>query len=245
MGLPARPACAKLDTGNSLATNLAGLFLMNEGSGNSSKNLATSGTAAFAGAAAPGWNTSDPSVQFRGGASGNSFLNAGTDAAFDRMPTGKFTIVAKINASALTTPLGISEKSDGNSVDGFIFGLERNGNLKLTVEKSNSNMRVQSGGDTVRAGQWVQVAVTWDGTVGTADAAHLYVNGVEQAKAFSSGGSGTLGFSAATNQPFRIGSASFDDFGSFNGKMAYIAVYNGRILTGPEMTQLDLRLPIW
>ena len=244
-GLPARPACAKLDTGNPLASNLAGLFLLNEGSGSATKNLATNGTATFAGASAPGWNTADPSVQFRGGAPGNSFLNAGTDAAFDRMPTGKFTIVAKINASDLTAPLGIGEKSDGNNVDGFIFGLQRNGNLMLTVEKSNTDMRVRASGDAVRAGQWVQVAVTWDGTVGTAEAAHLYVNGVEQAKSISNGGSGTLGFAAATNQPFRIGSASFDEFGSFNGKMAYVAVYNDRILTVAEMAQLDARLPIW
>ncbi|SPF53176.1 hypothetical protein SBA4_5470018 [Candidatus Sulfopaludibacter sp. SbA4] len=44
---------------------------------------------------------------------------------------------------------------------------------------------------------------------------------------------------------FRIGNASFDPMnGSFNGKVAYLAVYKGRILTTAEMTQLDSRLPI-
>jgi hypothetical protein len=90
----------------------------------------------------------------------------------------------------------------------------------------------------------VQVAFTWDGTVGTAAGAHLFVNGVEQAKVSSSDGSGTLGYANATNQPFRIGNADFDFPGSLTGKMAYLAVYKGTILSTTEMGQLDAQLPI-
>jgi hypothetical protein len=57
--------------------------------------------------------------------------------------------------------------------------------------------------------------------------------------------SGTLTYANATNQPFRIGNVSFHDaIGSLNGKMAYLAVYRGRILTTAEMSQLDAQLPI-
>ncbi|MBI4903539.1 MAG: choice-of-anchor D domain-containing protein [Acidobacteria bacterium] len=241
-GLPARPTCAAFDTTSPLAASLAGLFLMNEGSGAVTSNLVNGNTAFFSGSAIPAWNPADPSITFRGGASGNSFLNAGTDAVFDRMPVNRFTIVAKINV-ATPGAYGIAEKNDGNSADGFLFGMEASGDLKLTVEKS-SNIRVLATGGAIRTGQWMQVAVTWDGNVGTAAAGRLYVNGVEQSKVVNNNGSGTLGFAAATNQPFRIGSGSFDSLGSMNGKMAYLAVYNGRILSSAEMTQLDARLPI-
>jgi hypothetical protein len=91
----------------------------------------------------------------------------------------------------------------------------------------------------------VQVAFTWDGTVGTAAAAHLFVNGTEQSKASSANGSGTIGYTNATSQPFRIGNASFDPVaGSLNGKLAYVTVYKGRILTPAEMNQMDSQLPI-
>jgi len=91
----------------------------------------------------------------------------------------------------------------------------------------------------------MQLAFTWDGTVANASAAHLFLNGVELAKASSSDGSGTLGFANATNQPFRIGNAGFDTLaGALNGNIAYLAVYNGRILSSAELNQLDLQLPI-
>jgi hypothetical protein len=54
-----------------------------------------------------------------------------------------------------------------------------------------------------------------------------------------------LGTSNATNQPFRIGNASFDTMaGTLNGKIGYLAVYKGRVLTPSEMNQLDSQLPI-
>jgi hypothetical protein len=42
----------------------------------------------------------------------------------------------------------------------------------------------------------------------------------------------------------RIAQPRFDFAGSLNGKMAYLAVYKGRILTPAEMGQLDVQLPI-
>src|SRR5581483_8054284 len=120
---------------------------------------------------------------------------------------------------------------------GFIFGFDGDGALRLTVEKSSSNVLVATQTNAVPSGQWVQVAVTWDGTVGTAAAAHLFINGVEQTKATSNDGSGTLGYASATSQPLRIGNGSFNPMsGALNGKLAYLAVYNGRILTTSEMS---------
>jgi hypothetical protein len=54
-----------------------------------------------------------------------------------------------------------------------------------------------------------------------------------------------VGYAGATNQPFRIGNATYDSIaGSLNGKIAYMAVYRGRILTATELNQLDTQLPI-
>ncbi|MFN7935183.1 MAG: choice-of-anchor D domain-containing protein [Bryobacteraceae bacterium] len=242
-GVPPRPTCAVLDTSSALATNLAGLFLLNEASGAVTRNLLNGTLGAFAGQSAPIWNTAEPSLNFLGGVSNNSFVDVGTDRAFDRMPVSRFTIVAKIFVPSLGE-YGIAEKNDRNAADGFLFAMDSSGNLKLTVEKSTTNMRVTAAGGAIRPNQWVQVAVTWDGAIATAAAARLYVNGVEQQKSSANDGAGVLGFASATNQPFRIGTASFDALGSFNGRMAYLAVYNGRILTTAEMTQLDTRLPI-
>lgn len=243
--LPARPAATSLDTANPLATSLAGLFVMNEGSGTTDNDLVDNQAASFSGSSTPTWNAMDPSIVFNGGSSLNSYLNAGTDLTFDQLPTSKITVVAKVYVSTLAAA-GIAEKNDGNTIDsGFVFGWDNNGTLELTVEKSGADMRVAAGSGTIQAGQWVQVAFTWDGTVGNASAAHLFVNGIEQTKASSSDGAGTLGYANATGQPFRIGNASFDTVaGSLNGKMGYLAVYKGRILTATEMGQLDTQLPI-
>src|SRR5262249_25726160 len=75
--LPSRPPPATLDASNPLSTNLAGLFLMNEGSGTTDQNLVDAALANFAGVALPSWNSSDPSLIFSGGTSLNSYLNAG------------------------------------------------------------------------------------------------------------------------------------------------------------------------
>ncbi|MBS1824706.1 MAG: choice-of-anchor D domain-containing protein [Acidobacteria bacterium] len=242
-GVPPRPTCATLDTSSALATSLAGLFLMNEGSGAATRNLVSGALGSFAGPSAPIWNAAEPSLNFLGGVSNNSYVDFGTDLAFDRMPVNRFTIVAKIFVPTLGL-YGIAEKNDRNVADGFLFAMDNAGNLKFTVEKSTTNLRVTAGGGAIRPNQWVQVAVTWDGAIATAAAARLYVNGVEQQKSSAGDGVGVLGFASATNQPFRIGTAAFDGLGSFNGRMAYLAVYNGRILNPAEMTQLDTRLPI-
>ncbi len=147
----------------------------------------------------------------------------------------------------------VCEKNDGNNIDsGFLLGWDSNGVLRLTVEKSAVNMRVATAANAIKTGQWIQVAFTWDGMSAKAapavDAqfAHLFVNGVDRTDlAQSQNGSGALGSAGATNQPFRIGNASFDPMaGSLNGRMAYLAIYKGRILTPAEMNQLDTNLPI-
>jgi hypothetical protein len=221
------------------------LFLMNEASGTTDRNLADNQTAAFAGTNAPAWNTTDPSLTFKGGNSLASYLDAGTDLAFDRLPTSRVTVVAKVFVTTVAAA-GVVEKNDGNSIDsGFNFGWDSTGALRLTVEKSSSNMRAYTPGGTIVAGQWMQVAVTWDGTVGTSATAHLFVNGVEIAKtSATTDGAGTLGYANATNKPLRIGNSAVDFTGSLNGRMAYVAIYKGRILTATELAALDAQLPI-
>jgi hypothetical protein len=239
-----RPTSSIVDSTNPLSTNLTGLFLMNEGSGTTDSNIVDGQSATFAGPSLPTWNTADPSVVFGGGISANSYLDAGTDLAFDRLPVTAVTLVAKVYVTTLAVG-GVASKNNGSGGNsGFVFGWNNSGALKLTVEKSTSHMRVTSTTGAIQAGQWIQVAFTWDGAVGNAAAAHLFVNGIEVSKASSADGSGTIGYTNATNQPFRIGTASFDVSGSLKGRVAYLAVYRDRILTPSELRALDAQLPI-
>jgi YD repeat-containing protein len=241
--LPSRPSGAVLDTTNALSTNLVGLFLMNEGSGTSDTNLVDSGLANFSGGSAPAWNTSDPSIVFNGGSSLNSYANAGADLTFDQLTTNKMTVVARVYVTTVAAA-GVCEKNDNDEISGFVFGWDSTGALRLTVVRTGADMQVSAASGTITSGRWMQVAFTWDGTVGTAATAHLFVNGVEQSKTSATDGSGTVEYSNATNKPFRIGNADFNFPGSLNGKIGYLAVYRGRILTTSEMNQLDSQLPI-
>jgi hypothetical protein len=243
--LPSRPTTAVLDSSSALASGIAGLFLMNEGTGTIDRNVVNGQTASFSGAQLPTWYAGDHSVTFLGGAPLNSYLDAGTDLSFDQLPVNQITIVAKVLVPTFAAG-GIAEKNDGNSGgSGFVFGLDASGGLHLTVERKSVNMRVATPSKAVVVSKWQQVAFTWDGTVGSASAAHIFVNGVEQAKTSSSDGSGPIQYKSATGQPFRIGTAGFDSMaGSLNGRIAYLAVYNGRILTPTELNQLDTKLPI-
>ncbi len=251
-----RPPGAVLDRSADLANNLVGLFIMNEGMGNTDKNLVDGQPAIFAGPSLPTWNTDDPSIVFNGGGAMNSFLDyfhPATDLDFAQLPTGLMTIVARVNVNTLA-PAGICEKNDGvNQDSGFLFGWDSNGALALTVQKTGVNMRVATAGGAVVMGQWMQVACTWDGTVGTADAALFYVNGALQTIPTPNKvtGSGTIEYAGAQLKPFRIGTAgnptnypSEPMVGSLNGKMEYLAIYRGKILSPGEINMLDTQLPI-
>ncbi len=253
---PSRPPGSVLDLGNPLSMNLVGLFIMNEGMGNIDNNLVDGQPAIFAGPSLPTWNTADPSIVFNGGGAMNSFLDyfhPATDLAFAQLPTGLMTIVARVNGNTLA-PAGICEKNDGvNQDSGFLFGWGSNGALALTVQKTGVNMRVATDPGAVPNGEWVQVACTWDGTVGTADAALFYKNGALQTIPTLNKvtGSGTIEVAGAQGKPFRIGTAgnatsypSEPMVGSLEGKMAYLAIYKGKILSPGEINMLDAQLPI-
>jgi len=242
--LGGRANSSVVDSGNALSTNLVGLFLMNEGTGTTDKNIVDNQTATFSGTALPVWNASEPSVAMKGTTTSlSSYLDAGTDLNFDQLPTSKITVVAKVFLNSAATG-GIAEKTDGG-VTGFTFLVDGTGALSSYVLKSNTAMHIATAAGAVTSGQWVQVAFTWDGTIGTAAAAHVYINGVEQTKTVSQDGSGTIGYAGATNKSFRVGNASYSTAtGSLNGRILYLAVYRGRILTTTELNQLDLQLPI-
>ena len=218
---------------------------MNEGTGTTDTNIVDGQTATLSGTNLQVWNASDPSIVLRGTANSlSSYLDAGTDLNFDQLPTNKMTVVAKVFLNSVGKA-GIAEKNDGNLSAGFEFGLDATGALVGEVIKSSSDMRVATGANAITSGQWVQVAFTWDGTVNAASAAHIYVNGVEQTKVTAQDGAGTLSYAGASSKSFRIGNASFDTIaGSLNAKIAYMAVYRGRILSNLELNQLDIQLPI-
>ncbi len=261
--LPGRPPGSTVNTNGPLYQNLIGLFLMNDGQAGQTDggpaddtNIVDGTPAAHSGATPPTWVLADPSIMFYGGAPLASNLDAGIDHAFDDMPTSQITVLAKIffNGGAAG---GICEKNDSNQGgkdSGFRFAVTSNGALRFIVELSTTNMVIQSGDNAVpvQQPQWVQVAFTWDGTKSTtqnpgpASAAGLYVNGALQPNASETNGVGNLDVSKASNtNPFRIGNADYGPAaGSFHGKMAYMAIYKGRLLSPSDMMALDANLPI-
>jgi hypothetical protein len=261
--LPGRPPGSTRNTNSPLYQNLIGLFLMNDGQAGQTDggpaddtNIVDGTPAAHSGATPPTWVLADPSIMFYGGAPLASNLDAGIDHAFDDMPTSQITVLAKIffNGGAAG---GICEKNDSNQGgkdSGFRFAVTSNGALRFIVELSTTNMVIQSGDNAVpvQQPQWVQVAFTWDGTKSTtqnpgpASAAGLYVNGALQPNASETDGVGNLDVSkASNNNPFRIGNSDYGPaMGSFHGKMAYMAIYKGRLLSPSDMMALDANLPI-
>jgi hypothetical protein len=234
-----------IDQSSPLAAGLVGLFPMQEGTGATTRNVVDGQLAAFSGQSAPKW-TSDPSIAFGGGATGNSYLDAGSGLAFDQLPVGKMTIVAKVWMDKCAAG-GIAQKGAVES-DGFVFSVDSSCALRFRVNTTyGRNFYEDSGtvGSAFGTGKWAQVAVTWDGSTGASAAnAHFYVNGVEVGKNYGTSDGHSIGYTRATNLPFYIGNADFQYPGSFNGKMQYLAVYKGRVLTGSEMQQLDEMLPI-
>src|SRR5262249_28591799 len=124
--LPSRPVAAALNTSNPLATNLAGLFVMNEGSGTLDANLVSGQVATFAGTTSPTWNTSDPSVTFAGGSSLASYLDGGADLILDQLSVSQTTVVAKVWVNTVAAA-GIVEKTAGNIDHGFVFDVSNTG----------------------------------------------------------------------------------------------------------------------
>jgi hypothetical protein len=264
--LPGRPPGSTVNTNSPLYQNLIGLFLMNDGQGqtdgsNAQDTNIVDSTPATAGTnpnssspnVPPTWVLSDPSIWFHGGPSLNSYLDAKVDPAFDNMPTSKITVVAKVLLDA--GPGGICEKNDGEQGTkdaGFRFDVTNSGALRFIVELNPTNMVIQSSDNAVPLQAWVQVAFTWDGTQSTAQnpgpssAAGLYINGALQPPnaAATNNGAGTLdSLNASNNYPFRIGNADYGPAaGSFYGKMAYMAIYKGRLLTPSDMMALDANL---
>jgi hypothetical protein len=176
------------------------------------------------------------------------------------MPTSKITVVAKVFVTLLANA-GICAKNDGkgpNTDSGFLFSLTPAGALQVTVEMTDHSVRNQTAVAVVTVGQWMQMAFTWDGTQyvppaganpGTTPftAATIYINQVAQTPnaAASSNGQGTLDVTRAANtKPFQIGNATFDFPGCLNGKVAYVAVYKGALLTSTQLAMLDTQLPI-
>jgi len=267
VALLGRQKGSTLNSANPLAASLVGLFLMNDGTDLAQGtpatdiNIVDGKTAIPAGGGpnqAPTWVVADPSIQFNGGASLNSYLNAGVDAAFNDMPTSKITIVAKVFIATIAQG-GFCEKNDGkppNSDSGFIFALSGNGAIHIKVECSTQSMVLETNANSVPTNQWIQVAFTWDGTQYNAatqtapnSACSIFVNGLNQSgninAANSHNGTGTLDTTKLSNNAnFVIGNVSYDFPGAFNGKIAYLAVYKGRILAAADLASLDANLPI-
>jgi hypothetical protein len=267
VALLGRQKGSTFNAANPLAASLVGLFLMNDGTDLAQGTAATDinivdgRTAIPTGGApnqAPTWVVADPSIQFNGGASLNSYLNAGVDMSFNDMPTSMITIVAKVFIATIAQG-GFCEKNDGkppNSDSGFIFALTGNGAIHIKVECSTRSMVLETNANSVPTNRWIQVAFTWDGTqydaatqIAPNSACSIFIDAQNQSgninAANSHNGTGTLDTTKLSNSAnFVIGNVSYDFAGAFNGKIAYLAVYNGRILNAADLANLDANLPI-
>jgi len=184
---------------------MVGLFLMSEGSGSTDKNVVNGQLANFSGSNPPTWNAVDPSTVFHGGANFNtSYLDAGTGLTFDRLPNSRMTVVAKIFVNTVAGA-GIAQKINSSVGSGFIFDITSQGQLRTQILKTSIPVQLISQPGTITSGQWMQVALTWDGTIGTGAAAHLYLNGNLLSPSSSADGSGTLDYTPLPISHFRLG----------------------------------------
>jgi len=90
------------------------------------------------------------------------------------------------------------------------------------------------------AGQWVMLHVTWDGSA----APIVYVNGVAQAMAETTGGTAPAWSTAVDSSFFTLGVFAAADL--FNGRMALLGPINGVLTAGEVLTHVQTgKLPRW
>src|SRR6185503_16545279 len=125
---------------------------------------------------------------------------------------------------------------------GFVFGWDASGSLRLQIGRAYTNFTATTRTEAVTAGRWMQVAMTWDPAN---FAIHFFIDGVEQPMGSLGAGDGGIGYAGATYQPLQIGTGTSNSLsGTMNGKLAYLAIYKGRMLSAAELTELDTSLPI-
>src|SRR6185503_8532013 len=125
---------------------------------------------------------------------------------------------------------------------GFVFGWDASGSLRLQIGRAYTNFTATTRTEAVTAGRWMQVAMTWDPAN---FAIHFFIDGVEQPLGSLGLGEGGIGYTGATYQPLQIGTGTSNSLsGTMNGKLAYLAIYKGRMLSAAELIDLDSALPV-
>lgn len=244
--MPLRTPASTIDAGSALYTNIVGLWPMNEGSGITDKNLFDSSLATFSGANFPTWFTAPASnvmqcLTFPGGSVGpnsSGFLNAGHAATLDHLPINKGTLSIGLKWLTPAIESGLCVKFSGGGA-GVVYQINANGSVSFVLGASVTQLQVTTSPAFVPANQWLQLTVTWDGTTGHASDVHIYVNGTEATYVQQINASGLLD---ETGTDLYI-ATDYNKQG-FLGKMAYFALYKGRILTTVEMATLNTTLPI-
>src|SRR5262249_43237508 len=112
-----------------------------------------------------------------------------------------------------------------------------NGSLHGAIWVPGYNGLSYTNTSAVPLGQWAQVAFVADHGK---NIWQFYVNGVLQSPAGGAAGSGI----ASSSVPLTIGTINHETPGTFAGKIAYVAIYQGRALSGTELTQLDQQVPV-
>ena len=108
--------------------------------------------------------------------------------------------------------------------EAWSFGPEENGEVQWYYY--NGSIQTVASGKTLSTGQWYHLVFAFDGSTGM----KIFVNGTLEKSASVSG------TPTGTSATFSIGriTASGNDF---NGKISNVRVYNGKGLTGTEVTQ--------
>ena len=210
-----------LDYGNPFTKGLVGLWLMNEGSGNTIQDLSGNGnTGTFAG------NTS-----WIAGPHGTCLTLDGANdwvqlpAGLPAFGTGDFTIIAKVKCPQDNAFRAFLSRGDAIGDGEALFYKDNTDRLRFYGDSGSVSATFDAAGDSWPDDVWTLVGVTRSGSLLT-----IYQNGV------AGGIDATAGADLNDAASWRIGASNSGSY-DYVGEMEYIYIYN-RALSASEIAQL-------
>lgn len=212
---------------SSTCTSPIGRWDLEEGTGttaNDSSGNANTGTITPGSGGTGGYVSGKigKAYNFDGVTSTGTQINAGSATMLDDLPA--FSVEAWIYPKSLVNAWIMAKASNGNTANGWSFGLASNNRLTFTVDGSTTDLDRITGNNSLTLNAWNHVVLTWAGTLTDATTALIYVNGkVITSYPTSTNGAGSRNTDAA--QSLVIGNVS-SGARPFNGYIDQPRIFN-------------------
>jgi hypothetical protein len=224
----------KIEPGHWASKGLVGSWIFNEGGGNLAYDTSGNGNhGSFINAAHSAAGRIGPTLELDGD---DDYVNCGSASSLDNIvdqDSSGLSVVFWVKFASITSNDFIIGKDHTGSRRWHIF-IESQAGQSIGFEKDISGLDVEAAADGIAVlNEWMQVAVTWDGTNQGSTGVKIYKNGIVQTLTHSGGGGTVPGSDAGLDLKFGDAAASMD------GQIDHVLIYN-RILNTGEINSLYL-----